>query len=83
MTSAALTPPPAAEDTGPRPVARVLHWNGRDLPAALPDLPPGNYQIVPIPPELEYQPGDEELTDATTAEVRAWLEGRAPCPWPR
>jgi hypothetical protein len=24
---------------------RVIEWNGRDLPAALRDLPPGNYVV--------------------------------------
>lgn len=77
------TPTPDPNDTGPRPIARTIHWNGRDLPPELPELPPGQYQLVPVPPELAYQPGDEAVTDATSEEVIAWLEGKAPCPWPR
>lgn len=70
-------------DTGPRPAARAIHWNGHDLPPELAALPPGHYQLVPLPPGLDYQPGDEVLTDATTDEVCDWLDGKAPCPWPR
>lgn len=72
-----------ADDTGPRPAAKVIHWNGRDLPAELPELPPGQYQLVAVPVGLDHQPGDEALTDATLDEVGAWLDGKAVCPWPR
>jgi len=83
MPASAHSTPPSPEDTAPRPVARTIDWNGRDLPAELPEVPPGQYQLVPVPAGLEYLPGDEVVTDASTSEVCAWLEGRAPRPWPR
>jgi hypothetical protein len=56
-------------------------------PAPVPDdkgpRPPEQHQLVPVLSGLEYLPGDETITDATTDEVCAWLEGTEPCPWPR
>jgi len=33
--------------------------------------------------EILTDSDDMEPTDATTDEVVAWLDGHAPCPWPR
>lgn len=65
------------------PRVRIIRWNGRDLPEELPEVPPGQYQLVPVPAGLEHLTGDDAVTDATTDEVCAWLNGEAPAPWPR
>ena len=44
---------------------RMLHWNGKDLPAELRDLPPGTYVVEPIEPPL--------LTDDQEAGLSAAL----------
>jgi hypothetical protein len=42
-------------------MARVLRWNGRDLPEELRQLPPGDYVVEPIedvpPPTEEEEDG--------------------------
>lgn len=79
----ALSPTPASSEPEERSAVRLIHWDGRALPSELASLPPGTYQVWLVPPELEPMDGDDQVTDATTDEVCAWLEGKTPCPWPR
>jgi hypothetical protein len=41
-------------------MARVLRWNGKDLPEELRQLPPGDYVVEPVedvPPLIEEEEG--------------------------
>ncbi len=41
-----------------RPVT-IIHWNGRDLPAELKDLPAGDYAVQPAEDVLALTPVEE------------------------
>ena len=50
--------------------ARTLHWNGKDLPEELRDLPPGTYVVEAIdPPALTLE--EEEGLSVGLASLRA------------
>ena len=51
--------------------AKVLDWNGTDVPEALAELPPGRYLIQPAP---EDESGDGLVSAETEARI---LAGRA------
>jgi hypothetical protein len=68
-------------------MARVLNWNGKDLPAELRSLPAGRYVVEPVdavPPELtreeedglreaiaEIQRGEGETPEAVRRHIEA------------
>lgn len=60
-------------DTGPRPAARSITWNGRDLPPEFATVPPGDYQLVPLP--LLDAPYPLDLSDLSPRALAA-LERR-------
>ena len=41
-------------------MARVLHWNGKDVPPELYALPPGDYVVEPVEDEAPPLTPDEE-----------------------
>lgn len=52
--------------------ARVLHWNGKDIPDELAGLPAGRYMVEPVDddaPELSQQ--DEDGLRQALASLRA------------
>jgi len=51
--------------------AKVIHWNGRDVPPALAALPPGDYRIEPVE-AADDEPGDD-LPPETQARIRAGM----------
>jgi len=59
-------------------MARVLNWNGKDLPAELRSLPAGRYVVEPVdalPPELTRE--EEEGLREAIAEIQRG-EGESP-----
>ena len=51
-------------------VRSTFHWNGRDLPEELHDLPPGTYMVEAIEPPLLTEEEDAGLS-AALASLRA------------
>lgn len=51
-----------------RDAAKVIDWNGTDVPAEFTALPPGRYRV-----ELVEGAADDELTDADRASALAGL----------
>ena len=48
-----------------------LHWNGKDLPAELRDLPPGNYAVESIDEAPALSADDERSIEAGFASLDA------------
>ncbi len=63
-------------------MVRVLHWNGKDLPEELRDLPPGEYILVDSTPGLtDLTPLDEQglleaMDEVDGGEVVPWEKVR-------
>src|SRR5262249_59472075 len=63
-------------------MVRVLHWNGKDLPEELRDLPPGEYVLAEHTPGLSDLPPDEEqgildaIAEVDRGDVVSWEEVR-------
>lgn len=51
--------------------ARVLHWNGKDLPAALRELPAGAYVIEAVDEAPALSPDEEHGLAEALASLRA------------
>jgi hypothetical protein len=51
--------------------AKVIHWNGTDLPPELASVPPGDYRIEPVD-RTDDEPGDD-LPPETQARIRAGM----------
>lgn len=51
--------------------ARVLHWNGKDLPDELRALPAGSYTVEAVDEVTALSPEDEEGLRDALASVRA------------
>jgi len=54
--------------------ARVLTWNGRDVPAELSDLPAGRYVVEPVDDEAPALSLDEEA--GIDAALESYRQGR-------
>ncbi len=52
-------------------MARVLHWNGKDLPAELRDLPAGRYVLEPADDVPELTEDEEEGLREALASLRS------------
>jgi len=50
---------------------RILHWNGKDLPGELRDLPAGRYVVEPIDDVPELMRAEEEGLHRALASLRA------------
>lgn len=53
--------------------ARVIEWNGRDVPAEMRDVPPGRYRLVAVDEdeELGLTPQLEAKIEQGIADIRA------------
>jgi hypothetical protein len=51
--------------------ARVLHWNGKDVPEELRELPAGRYVIEAIDDVTTLSPEDEDGLRSALASLRA------------
>jgi len=58
----------------PRP-ARVLIWNGKDVPAELRDLPAGRYVVEPMDEDAPALSPEEEA--GIEAALESYRQGRA------
>ena len=58
----------------PRP-ARVLIWNGKDVPAELRDLPAGRYVVEPMDEDAPALSPEEEA--GVEAALESYRQGRA------
>jgi hypothetical protein len=58
-------------------MARVVHWNGHDLPEELTELPAGRYVLEPVDELPELTPDEEDGLIAALASLRAG-KGRSP-----
>ena len=47
--------------------AKVLDWNGRDVPSALAALPPGQYLIEPVEPLASWNLSATRVTELEAA----------------
>jgi hypothetical protein len=66
MSGFSLAVAPSSSIRYPCSMTRVLHWNGKDLPDELRELPAGSYIVA------EYQPAD--LTPEEEAEIEVGLD---------
>jgi hypothetical protein len=51
--------------------ARVLHWNGKDLPEELRDLPAGRYSVEAVDELAPLSPEEDEGIRQALASLRA------------
>ena len=52
-------------------MARVVHWNGHDLPEELSELPAGRYVLEPVDDVPELTPDEEDGLIAALVSLRA------------
>jgi hypothetical protein len=55
--------------------ARVLHWNGKEIPEELRELPAGTYMVKPVDKAPTLTPDEEQGLAEALASLRAG-EGR-------
>lgn len=55
-------------------MVRLLHWNGKDVPEELRELPPGDYVLEPV--ETESPPLTPEEEDGIRAALASKDAGR-------
>jgi hypothetical protein len=55
-------------------MARVLHWNGKDVPAELRELPAGRYAVEPLDEEMLPLSSDEDA--GIEAALESYRQGR-------
>jgi hypothetical protein len=58
-------------------MARVVHWNGHDLPDELSELPAGRYVLEPVDDVPELTADEEDGLIAALTSLRAG-KGRSP-----